>query len=126
MNIEKPSWDKLAKEASRDTDEGWDQVNNWLEMKAVVDDPRIILEAYEGLESDNEHIQDLAASVFQYQETEVFKNCLSENPELTSRLRKTMDEGRGPYAQFRAAFALYKHGFRDDEITDIQKEVDDE
>lgn len=112
----------LMSAALEDTEESWRLVNENLERLCVL--PEVYKWAVlEGLESQNGTLQDLAASIFEAQETEFYKTVINEFPEVEDKLLKTLGSGSNPYARYRSAFALFKHGNRSAEVVDKIKEA---
>ncbi len=63
----------------------------------------------EGLSSDNPHLRDLAASIFQGSSMELTEDDIQQ-------LRGMMGIDANPYARYRASFALFTHGQRDADV----------
>jgi len=140
------AWDELLKLAEENTKKGRKKIDAVLPL--VSNNSEYIDSAYDALTGENEQAQALAASLFFVQPTELFQETVEDNryPGLinrlehnvtgSNRLEHNVTESKGSYAQFRAAFALYKHGYKtetvvekvkkalgDDDVREIAKEL---
>jgi hypothetical protein len=110
------SWLDVQNFANQDNDEGWSKVDSLLADPRIYLDQECVTGAQNCLSSLEGPLQDLGATFFQSMPHDQFE-AIAQELELKSRLLKQITEGKSPYAQFRAAFALYKHGDRSDLVT---------
>jgi len=98
--------------------EDWDAVD--LALPGMCDLPDTLEWAVSGLDHENPNLRDLAASVFE-------KSSLPPASDVTERLLQHMERDDNPYARFRSAFALFRHGNRSPEVlAKLRQALEDE
>ncbi len=87
--------------------EDWDRVD--VVLPELVDNPETVSWATQALDDKDGNLRDLAASIFE-------RSQIDLQPEVQGRLRLMISVDENPYAQFRAAFALFSRGDRSPEV----------
>lgn len=117
MKGERLSLQGLIDAAIQDTDKSWEAVGEDLPVLCTQEEI-YAWAAQEGVADNRGPIQDLAASIFEAQPTSVYNEVVSKFPKLPQSLKDLVTQGANVYAQYRAAFALFKHGARQEYVVD--------
>ena len=121
-------WQELEVFALQDTAKGWEMIDRQLQDLTIYEKAEYIQAALKCLRSKKGPLQDLGATFFQDMPEEQFHTVTNNNSDIYKVLESQMTKGASTFAQFRASFALYVHGYETCEviskIRDALKEPD--